>query len=213
MRFIIALAIASVIALIPIQATYALSPKPATGTIYGQVQHNGKAVRHILVEVMIGNCFSPVFKVLSTNDAGFYRVDGVRMGKSVHVGVNGFTKSNGGINKLYQATCGKGVTLRTGQLTRHNIALKSKQDTQQQKCVAAGGSWGFITRGFKGCNYTYSDGGKTCTDNKQCKSRACLASGRDHSVTSGACATTTSNAINSCNGVIRNGRWFPKACP
>lgn len=212
MRMIIALAIASVIALIPIQYTHAILPKVSTGTIFGKVHHNGKAVSNILVEVMIGNCFAPVFKVLSTNHAGFYRVDNVRTNRSVHIGVNGFTKSDGGLNKLYKATCGKGITLRAGQLNRHNIALESNRDTKQQQCIAAGGSWGYITRGFKGCNYTYSDGGKVCTDSRQCQSGACLATSTDRNATSGICPATTSNKNSSCNGYIRNSRWFPKAC-
>jgi len=212
MRFIIALAIASVIALLPAQSTYGLSPKPQTGSIFGKVHDNGKAVPNILVEVMVGSCFAPVYKVLSTNQAGFYRVDNVRANTPVHVGVNGFSNSNGGLNKRYQATCGKGVSLRAGQLTRHNIALESKQASKQQQCIAAGGSWGYITRGFKGCNYAYSDGGKACTDSRQCQSGACLATSRDKSATSGICPATTSNKNSSCNGYIRNSRWFPKPC-
>ena len=211
MRFIIALAIASVIALIPVQSTYALSPPVATGTIYGKVHHNGKAVSNILIEVMVGSCFAPVFKVLSTNKAGFYRVDNVKTSKLVHVGVNGFSKSDGGFNKLYAATCGKGVTLRAGQLNRHNITLESKQVTEQQQCIAAGGSWssaGFI----RGCNYTYSDGGKACTDSKQCQGNICLAASRDQSATAGVCPATSFSRSSSCNGLIRNSRWFPKPC-
>ena len=212
MRFVITLAIASVIALIPVQSTYALSPKPQAGTIFGKVHHNGKAVPNILVEVMVGSCFAPVYKVLSTNKAGFYRVDNVRANTPVHVGVNGFSKSDGGLNKLYNATCGKGVSLRAGQLNRRNIALESKRDNKQQQCVAAGGSWEFITRGFKGCNYTYSDGDKACTDSRQCQSGACLATSTDRNATSGICPATTANKNSSCNGWIRNGRWFPKPC-
>jgi len=182
-----------------------------TGTIYGKVHQDGKAVRNILVEVMIGSCFSPVFKVLSTNNAGFYRVDNVRVDKPAHVAVNGFSKSNGGLNKRYQANCGKGVMLRAGQLNRHNIALISKPDDTEQQCATAGGTW-FFNIGFRGCSYPYNDGGKACTDGKQCQDGTCLATSRDQSATTGVCPAATSSAISNCSGMIRNSRWFPKPC-
>ena len=210
MRLIFALAVTLMTALIPIHQISALSPKAATGTIYGKVHHNGKAVRHILVEVMIGDCFSPIFKVLSTNDAGFYRVDGLGVGAKVQVGVNGFSRT--AQNKLYQATCGKGVKILSGKLTRHNIALESNESSKQKQCVSNGGTWQFITRGSKGCSYPFSDGGKACSDSSQCLSNACLATSRDKSATLGACAVSTSSKISSCNGIIRNSRWIPKPC-
>lgn len=124
MRKITAFLIALTVILLSHQQIHA-SPPAASGTIYGKVHYKGKAVRHILVEVMIGSCFSPVFKVLSTNDAGFYRVDGLPAGGNlIHVAVNGFTQNVQ--NKRYRATCGKWIKLRGGQLNRHNIELESR---------------------------------------------------------------------------------------
>lgn len=179
-----------------------------TAAIYGKVHSKGQGISHISVEAMIGNCLSPAFKTLSTNASGFYRFDDVTLGKPVHIAVNGFSKT--ARNQLYKATCSKGIKLRAGQLYRHNVALENSQVFKQ--CIAGGGSW-YNSFGFKGCSQNYSDGGKVCTDGKQCKSRACLAVKSDSNSTEGACAASSASVTNSCAGIIRNGRRFPKPCP
>ena len=114
--------IAVAILLLPTHSIHARSPA-APGTIYGKVHDNGIAAKHILVQVMIGDCFSPIVKALSTNDSGFYRVDGLPIGRPIHIGLNGF-RAHGALNKDYKANCsGKGVQLKPG-LNRHNIALE-----------------------------------------------------------------------------------------
>jgi len=208
MRLFFILTVTLVTMLAPLQLTNAASNTAASGTLFGKVHNNGVGVRNILVEVMSGSCFSRTLKTVRTNAAGYYRFNGLKVGTPVHIGVNGFSSS--AKNRLFKAKCGKGIKLRAGQLNRHNVALESSRDLEKRQCLAAGGTWGFITRGFKGCNYTYTDGGKQCTDGRQCQSGACLA--RQQGATSGFCATSSSNRTNSCGGTIRNSRWFPKAC-
>ena len=205
--FILAVALAAIA--MPLQLSNAASKTAASGTLFGKVHDRGNGVRGITVEIMVGNCFSTEIRRRSTNAAGFYRFDGLDVNTLVYVGVNGFRA--GQKNALYNAQCGKGVKVQAGKLKRHNVALERSRNLEQRQCLAAGGSWGYITRGFKGCNYTYTDGGKTCNDGAQCQSGACLA--RSRGATSGFCATSSSNRTNSCGGTIRNSRWFPKACP
>ncbi|HPE61249.1 MAG TPA: hypothetical protein PLB10_13015 [Thiolinea sp.] len=82
----------------------------------------------------------------------------------------------------------------------------------ETECTAAGGQWGYISRGSKGCNYPYSDGGKTCTSNEQCESQACLAT-NPMKTTEGKCAGNTFAKTNSCLGRIVSGKRVPFPCP
>lgn len=85
--------------------------------------------------------------------------------------------------------------------------------SEQQKCQVQGGKWEFISRGVKGCNLSYKDAGRLCTDGKQCSSQVCLAKDRNPRASEGQCAATTSAIINSCMGEIKRGRWHSRACP
>lgn len=84
---------------------------------------------------------------------------------------------------------------------------------EQQKCQAQDGKWEFISRGVKGCNLSYKDAGRLCTDGKQCSSQVCLAKDRNPRASEGQCAATTSAIINSCMGEIKRGHWHSRACP
>lgn len=86
-------------------------------------------------------------------------------------------------------------------------------NNEQQKCLAQGGKWENISRGAKGCNVTYKDGGRLCTDGNQCSSKVCLARDRNPRASEGQCATTTFSVINGCNGEIKRGRWASRPCP
>lgn len=85
--------------------------------------------------------------------------------------------------------------------------------TKQQQCQAQGGKWEMISRGVMGCKISYKDGGKSCTDAKQCISGTCLAKERDPKAIKGACAVDSASVINSCMGEIKNGRWADRPCP
>lgn len=89
----------------------------------------------------------------------------------------------------------------------------STLSNEQQKCQAQGGKWERISRGVTGCNLTYKDGGRLCTDAKQCASGVCLAKDRNPRVSEGTCATNTFSIINSCNGELKRGRWSSRPCP
>ncbi|MCB1620375.1 MAG: hypothetical protein KDI44_06480 [Thiothrix sp.] len=82
----------------------------------------------------------------------------------------------------------------------------------EAECTAAGGQWGYISRGAKGCNEQYADGGKTCTSNEQCESQACLAT-NPMKTTEGKCAGNTFAKTNSCLGRIVSGKRVPFPCP
>ncbi|TXH71100.1 MAG: hypothetical protein E6Q83_02530 [Thiothrix sp.] len=85
--------------------------------------------------------------------------------------------------------------------------------SEQQKCQAQGGQWEFISRGVKGCNLSYKDAGRTCTDGKQCSSGVCLAKERNPRASEGQCAASTFAIINGCLGEIKRGHWHSRACP
>lgn len=85
--------------------------------------------------------------------------------------------------------------------------------SEQQKCQAQGGKWEFISRGVKGCNLSYKDAGRLCTDGKQCSSQVCLAKDRNPRASEGQCAANTFSIINGCMGEIKRGRWHSRACP
>lgn len=85
--------------------------------------------------------------------------------------------------------------------------------TEQQKCQAQGGKWEFISRGVQGCNLSYQDAGRLCTDGKQCSSQVCLAKDRNPRANEGFCAANTSAIINGCMGEIKRGHWKSRACP
>lgn len=85
--------------------------------------------------------------------------------------------------------------------------------SEQQKCVAQGGKWENLSRGVVGCNLSYKDAGRLCTDGKQCSSQVCLAKDRNPRASEGQCAANTFSIINGCMGEIKRGRWHSRACP
>ncbi|WP_020394803.1 carboxypeptidase-like regulatory domain-containing protein [Thiolinea disciformis] len=84
---------------------------------------------------------------------------------------------------------------------------------EQQQCQVQGGKWERISRGVIGCNLTYKDGGRLCTDSKQCASGVCLAKDRNLRATEGQCANNTFSILNNCNGELKRGRWSSRPCP
>ena len=85
--------------------------------------------------------------------------------------------------------------------------------SEQQKCQAQGGKWENLSRGVVGCNLSYQDAGRLCTDGKQCSSQVCLAKDRNPRASEGQCAANTFAIINGCMGEIKRGRWHSRACP
>lgn len=85
--------------------------------------------------------------------------------------------------------------------------------SEQQKCAAQGGKWENLSRGIVGCNLSYKDAGRLCTDGKQCSSQVCLAKDHNPRASEGQCAANTFSIINGCMGEIKRGRWHSRACP
>lgn len=83
--------------------------------------------------------------------------------------------------------------------------------SKEQQCAAKGGKWEHITR-LKGCNFTYADGGKRCTDSSQCAGNVCMSGGN---ATSGTCPASTREAVHAgcTGGQIKNGKRLPMGCP
>jgi hypothetical protein len=84
---------------------------------------------------------------------------------------------------------------------------------EQQKCQAQGGKWENLSRGVVGCNLSYKDAGRLCTDGKQCSSQVCLAKDRNPRAFEGFCAANTAAIINGCLGEIKRGHWRSRPCP
>jgi hypothetical protein len=84
---------------------------------------------------------------------------------------------------------------------------------EQQKCQAQGGKWENLSRGVVGCNLSYKDAGRLCTDGKQCSSQVCLAKDRNPRAIEGFCAANTAAVINGCLGEIKRGHWRSRPCP
>ena len=85
--------------------------------------------------------------------------------------------------------------------------------SEQQKCTAQGGKWENLSRGVVGCNLSYKDAGRLCTDGNQCSSKVCLAKDRNPRASEGWCAANTFSIINGCLGEIMRGHWRSRACP
>ncbi|MFZ1386765.1 MAG: carboxypeptidase-like regulatory domain-containing protein [Thiolinea sp.] len=85
--------------------------------------------------------------------------------------------------------------------------------SDQQKCAAQGGKWENLSRGVVGCNLSYKDAGRLCTDGNQCSSKVCLAKDRNPRVSEGSCAANTFSITNGCMGEIKRGHWRARACP
>lgn len=98
-------------------------------------------------------------------------------------------------------------------LTPPKPPVKPSVPNEQQKCQTQGGKWEFISRGVKGCNLSYQDAGRLCTDGKQCSSQVCLAKDRNPRASEGLCAANTSAIMNGCLGEIKRGHWRSRACP
>lgn len=91
--------------------------------------------------------------------------------------------------------------------------LTPPKPNEQQKCQAQGGKWESLSRGVVGCNLSYKDAGRLCTDGKQCSSQLCLAKDRNPRAVEGFCAANTAAIINGCLGEIKRGHWRSRPCP
>ncbi|HFC93545.1 MAG TPA: hypothetical protein ENJ51_12120 [Leucothrix mucor] len=95
----------------------------------------------------------------------------------------------------------------------HSGNTKTKIKTAEEKCMAKGGDWRMLTRGFMGCNMTYSDGEKQCNDATQCKSNVCLWDIRTTEL-SKHCAASTLEVIHAgcTGGKVVNGKQVALGC-
>ena len=94
----------------------------------------------------------------------------------------------------------------------HSSNTKAK--TAEEKCAAKGGDWRMLTRGVMGCNMTYNDGQKQCSDGTQCKSNVCLWDIRTTKL-SKHCAASTIEVIHAgcTGGKVVNGKHVALGCP
>lgn len=90
----------------------------------------------------------------------------------------------------------------------------TKPKTAEEKCVEKKGEWKMLTRGVIGCNITYNDGKKSCTDGTQCKSNVCLWDKRTTEL-SKHCAASTIEVIHAgcTGGKIVKGQPVALGCP
>lgn len=193
--------------------------------ISGRVTLAGKPVANASIELRNGNCLGEATVKAKTKSDGTYRFieESFYPFSTYYIAVSA-TASHA------EHCVFAGVKLPDNVATRkklfYAIALnKPKAPTSaEQQCTKSGGRWAELGAGRYGCNVTFRDASKDCTDNSQCSSKTCFASwvpprlawmSRHQLIKHGNCAVDTFQLLTGgANpkpiGVIKQGKVIPR---